>query len=51
MIDNILNALKYIKVNGQLVYIKDQFCDLKGEYTSCKKLIATSLELNQEGDK
>jgi benzoyl-CoA reductase/2-hydroxyglutaryl-CoA dehydratase subunit BcrC/BadD/HgdB len=51
MINNILNTLKYIKIDGQVVYIKDQFCKSNGEYTSCEKLIASALELKQEGDK
>lgn len=51
MINNILNTLKYIKIDGQLVSLKDQFCKSNGEDTSCKKSVANDLELGQEGDK
>lgn len=50
MINDIIKGLKYIKINGQTIFEKDQFCKLKGEDTSCQKSVADSLELKQGDD-
>jgi hypothetical protein len=50
MTANILNNLKYLKIDKQVIYIKDKFCKLKGEYTSCNKSVAGDLKLKQGDD-